>query len=134
MDMQRFRECAEAYGAHRRRWPARDQPLFDALAATPEGAALLAQAQRTDQFLDAWEAEGPPASLRQHITGQIGKQSTAPAQPSKHSRAWVPLGSLAASIVIGFFIGFTQGGTQDGAVEWFGQFLVDPSGMQEVVL
>jgi hypothetical protein len=134
MNMHRFRECAEAYGAHRRRWPARDQPLFDALAATPEGAALLAQAGRTDEFLDAWDAEEPPALLQQRITGQIGPLPPTASSPSRRSRAWVPLGSLAASIVIGFFIGFTQGSMQDGAVEWLGQFLVDPHGMQEVVL
>ena len=42
MDLTRFKACAEAYGAERRRWPAREHALYDRFAGTPEGAAILA--------------------------------------------------------------------------------------------
>ena len=59
MDLTRFTECCAAYGAERRRWPAREHALYDRCAASPEGAAILADAARVDGLLDGWELAEP---------------------------------------------------------------------------
>src|SRR3990172_8337925 len=62
MDLTRFKGCAEAYGADRRRWPAREHALYDRFAGTPEGAAILAEAARTHPLLVALEVAAPEAA------------------------------------------------------------------------
>lgn len=52
MNDKRFAELAAAYGAERRRWPQAERAVYDAFAGTPEGLALLADAERLDRQLD----------------------------------------------------------------------------------
>ena len=44
MTLQRFTDLAQAYGGVIERWPAADQAAARALAQTPDGAAILADA------------------------------------------------------------------------------------------
>jgi hypothetical protein len=99
MDLTRFTECAAAFGAERRRWPAREHALYDRFAATPEGAAILADAARVDGFLDAWEVTAPAP----RPVGQIG----ALARRSRR-RIAVLAAALAACAGAGFAVGFAQ--------------------------
>jgi hypothetical protein len=57
MKLSRFKQCCEAYGSHRSRWPAGDQTLFDYFAQDENGASILAQAELLDNFLNSFESE-----------------------------------------------------------------------------
>ena len=96
MDLDRFKECSAAFGAERRRWPQREHALYDRFANTPEGMAILAEAGRTDRFLDALE----PALPDPRRARQIG----ALARPAWR-RLGKPAAALAASAALGFVVG-----------------------------
>src|SRR3989304_3145067 len=114
MDLTRFKGCAEAYGADRRRWPAREHALYDRFAATPEGAAILAEAERTDRFLDAWEVREPDEALAEAIA-RVGR-------PRPPRTLWWQAPAFAASAIIGFAIGFAQV-RDDGSADLVTQLL-----------
>src|SRR5437868_5036866 len=106
MDLNRFKECCAAFGAERRRWPSREQALYDRFAGTPEGAALLADAGRVDGFLDALEPATPGPRTADRLA--------ALARPAWR-RFGRPAAALAASAVLGFAVGFAQAqGAADG--------------------
>ena len=99
MDLTRFKACCDAYGAERRRWPAQEHALYDRLAATAEGAAIMADAERTDRYLDGFEVAQPDPSVMAQVaaTGTLGWRRLAK-----------PAAALAASAVLGFVVGFAQ--------------------------
>jgi hypothetical protein len=124
MDLDRFKECSAAFGAERRRWSEADHALYDLLADTPEGMAILAEAGRTDGFLDALEP-APPDPRRARQIGALARP------------AWRRLAkaaaALAASAAVGFVVGYLQshGITDTGAVA---QLLLGPQSLQEIGL
>lgn len=124
MDLDRFKECSAAYGAERRRWPQPDHALYDRFANTPEGMAILAEAGRTDRFLDALEPASPDPR-RVHLIGAL-------ATPVWR-RLGKPAAALAASAAVGFVVGYLQshGATDTGAVA---QLLLGPESLQEIGL
>ena len=67
MDLSRFKECSAAFGADKRRWPPHDQVLYDRFAQTPDGMAILAEASRTDHFLDALTSALPDLRRARHV-------------------------------------------------------------------
>ena len=124
MDLDRFKQCADAYGAARHRWPSQDLALHDALAATPEGASILAAAERTDRFLDALPATVPPADLARRIVVR--------SRPAWR-RLGVPAAAFAASALLGFALGFAQ--TRDEAdAAIAARLLFGPQSVQEIGL
>lgn len=120
--LERFRTCAEAYGADRRRWPAKDQAAFDALAGTPAGAAILAAAERTDAFLDALPAHAADEALAARI---VAAATGDPPRRARRRAAWSAVG-FALSAVLGFAIGFAQA-PEEPSTELVTQLLVGPS-------
>lgn len=124
MDLDRFKECSAAFGAERRRWPERDHAFYDRFANTPEGMAILAEAGRTDRFLDELE----PASRNPRHVRKIGGL----ARPAWR-RLGKPAAALAASAAVGFVVGYLQshGATDTGAVA---QLLLGPESLQEIGL
>ena len=121
MTLDRFRECAAAYGAERRRWPPGDQALYDRYAREPEGLAILAAAERTDRFLDSLEIEEPRAAFARGVIAQAG------ARGPRRSRAfWLGAAAFAASAVFGFIVGFAQVGDDPGA-DAVAQLLLGPA-------
>ncbi|HLB15012.1 MAG TPA: hypothetical protein VJM14_08795 [Burkholderiales bacterium] len=129
MDLTRFKGCAEAYGADRRRWPAREHALYDRFAGTPEGAAILAEAERTDRFLDALEVAAPDAALGRAITNLPSQRSGA----GGRRRFWIPAAAFAASAILGFAIGFAQV-RDDGNADLVTQLLLGPESVREIGL
>jgi ferric-dicitrate binding protein FerR (iron transport regulator) len=125
MDLTRFKACAGAYGADRRRWPAPEHGLFDRFAETPEGAAILAEAERTDRFLDALEVAGPDAALAETIAGR--------ARPRRRRGLWWQATAFAASAIIGFVLGFAQV-HDDGNGDVVTQLLLGPTSVREIGL
>jgi hypothetical protein len=124
MDLSRFKELSAAFGAEKRRWPQRDHALYDRFANTPEGMAILAEAGRTDRFLDALE----PAPPDPRGAGRIG----ALAGPAWR-RLGRPAAALAASAAVGFVVGYllAQGATDTGVVA---RLLLGPQSLQEIGL
>lgn len=99
MDLDRFKACCAAYGAQPQRWPHSEQALYAHFAASPVGAAVLADAERTDRFLDGFEPAPPdPYFLR---------SLNALARPAWR-RFSLPAAALAACAVFGFVLGFVQ--------------------------
>jgi hypothetical protein len=109
-DFERFRTCAEAYGADARRWPEADRALHARYAGTVEGAAMLAAAARTDDFLDAWTPAPAEPALADRITAAVRDGRP----PRRRVVAWSAAG-FAASAVLGFAIGFMQAPPDPGA-------------------
>jgi hypothetical protein len=99
MDLTRFKACSDAYGASRRHWPPHEHALYDRFASTVEGAAILADAERTDRFLDGLEVAEPDP----RIMGQVAAAGT-----PGWRRFAKPVAALAASAVLGFVVGFAQ--------------------------
>jgi len=129
MDLTRFKGCAEAYGADRRRWPAREHALYDRFAGTPEGAASLAEAERTDRFLDAFEVAEPDEALGQAISNLPPQRRGA----GGRRRFWIPAAAFVASAVLGFAIGFAQV-RDDGSADLVTQLLLGPENIREIGL
>ncbi len=124
MDLNRFTECAAAYGAERRRWPEAEWALYDRFAPTPEGTALLAAAERSDRFLDALEISAPDPRLARRI-GVLAKPAW--------RRLGVPAAAFAVSALLGFALGFMQV-HDEGDAGLVGSLLLGPQSLQEVGL
>lgn len=127
-EFDRFRTCAEAYGADARRWPTADRALHARYAATPEGAAVLAAAGRTDDFLDAW---GPPTAAPD-LAARIA--DAALDAPRRHRRrmAW-SAAAFAASAVLGFVVGFAQA-PEDASADLLTQVIAGPAALPGIGL
>jgi hypothetical protein len=132
MDLTRFKACAEAYGADRRRWPAHEHRLYDRFAGTPEGAAILAEAERTDRFLDGFEVAGPGAGLAETISNRASSPGRRGAARRRRV-LWLQAGAFAASAIIGFAIGFAQV-RDEGSADLVGQFLLGPDSVRGIGL
>ncbi len=121
MELHRFKECSAAFGADRRRWPPRQHALYDQFAGTPEGMAVLAQAERADRFLDTLEPTVPNARRVRDIK--------ALARPAWQRMA-KPAAALAASALLGFVLGYAQAlSASDAGVA--GGLLLGPQSLQE---
>jgi hypothetical protein len=124
MDLNRFKECAAAYGAAKRRWPEGAQVLYDQFAGTAKGAAILAEAERSDRFLDAFDTAAPNLQLARRV-GAL----SAPAW----RRYGVPAAALAASAALGFVLGFAQ--VRNAAdTDLAARLLLGPQSLQEIGL
>jgi hypothetical protein len=124
MDLARFRECSAAFGAEKRRWPQRHHALYERFANTPEGMVMLAEAGRTDRFLDALE----PAAPEPRRALQIGALT----RPTWRRLA-KPAAALAASAAVGFVVGYLQShGTADTG--FVAHLLLGPQSLQEIGL
>jgi len=105
MDIERFRQLAQAHGAARRRWPEQDHALFDHFAASAEGAVVLADAERMDLFLDGWTAQVSDANRAERILAAINLPAAPRARPLRG--AWLSAG-FALCAMFGLALGFTQ--------------------------
>ena len=124
MDLDRYKECSAAFGAEKRRWPQREHPLYDRFANTPEGMAILAEAGRTDRFLDGLDP-APPDPRRARQVGALAKPAW--------RRLARPAAALAASAAIGFVVGYLQASNAtDAGVA--AQLLLGPQSLQEIGL
>ncbi|MBN9279137.1 MAG: hypothetical protein J0I57_16115 [Hyphomicrobium sp.] len=121
MDLDRFKECSAAFGAERRRWPPREHTLYDRFALTPEGMAILADAERTDLFLDALEPAEPDPRRVRDITAIV--------RPAWQRMA-KPAAALAASALLGFALGYMQALSASDAGMASG-LLLGPQSLQE---
>ncbi len=140
MDLNRFKECAEAYGAERRRWPVGEHALYDRFAGTLEGAAILAEAERTDRFLDAYEVAEPGAALAETISDLPSSTRRGGAKrrgggDRDHARRrfWLSAAAFAASAVLGFAIGFAEV-REEPQADAITRLLLGPESFREIGL
>lgn len=138
MSIERFTELAQAWGAERARWPEHERALHERFADTPEGMAILADAQRIDLFLDTWQLpdEGDERIARIVAATRLGAHAAAPppalrpVATRRHYGAWLSSGFLA-SAVLGFVLGFTQPDTVDTGPAYTEMLLGSTSIMEE---
>jgi hypothetical protein len=64
LDLDRFRELAEAYGGEIRRWPDDVRASARLVARNPQAAAILAEAAALDDKLAAWRTPLPSPGFR----------------------------------------------------------------------
>ena len=125
MDLTRFTECCAAYGAERRRWPAREHALYDRFAASPDGAAILADAARVDGLLDRWELAAPaPGAVAR--TGVLARAIVRRAR----RRIATLVAALAACAGAGFAVGYAQ--AQGAADTLSPDLLLGPQSLPEI--
>jgi ferric-dicitrate binding protein FerR (iron transport regulator) len=103
MDMNRFRELANAFGGDLDRWPEAERAAAEAWAAeNAEAATILQDASELDALL-AGAAGAPPSDL---LARRILK--SAPAGPFEVD--WRrPAVAAAAALIVGVVSGFTGG-------------------------
>lgn len=126
MTMDRFKAIVEAYGADERRWPLGERAAALTFSiATVEAAAVLAEARALDLMLDEAPAPQVSSDLASRILEQAPRPDASPLDgavtraPSLIDRAtgilnmlWPrtgmarPAGLLAASLMVGFLVGF----------------------------
>ncbi len=67
MDLNRFREIVDAYGADARRWPEGERAAALAFAERSDAHAILAEADALDALLDAGPTPAASPELRERI-------------------------------------------------------------------
>lgn len=70
LDLDRFRDLADAYGGVVARWPITYRAAAARVASTPEGRAILADALSLDARLDSWTVPAPATGLAGRVAGQ----------------------------------------------------------------
>jgi hypothetical protein len=124
MELERFRQLIEAYGAAPARWPAAEREAARALAAANAAAAgLLTEAAGLDYLLDQAAALAPPIIDAEALIARAtaaAPATAAGAGPRYHSAPsarggsandrglWLRAASLAAAALIGFIVGASQ--------------------------
>ncbi len=126
MTMDRFQAIIEAYGANPERWPSAERDRGEAFVAnSPEAAQYVAQARLLDDMLDAAPTADASAALLGHVLDTAPRPQTRSAQVASDQRTirnriadvlaflWPqtgiarPAGLLLASLMVGFFFGFS---------------------------
>ncbi len=138
MGIGRFTELALAHGATRTRWPEHERTVYDRFAETPEGMAILADAERVDLFLDAWQPHTNDTARVTRIVDVARAADTAQRthaariQPPPRHRygAWLSTGFLVSAL-LGFVLGFAQVDTVDEGPAYTELLLGNPSALEE---
>ena len=121
-DREALTQLLEVYGADRTRWPARERLRFAGLVCEDrEAHSLVAEAAALDRLLDL----APKASENREraLADRIVATAVAARRPSRRpflagrfaGSEWPAAGLLAASLVLGVFVGST--GTLDPTVQ-----------------
>jgi hypothetical protein len=110
MTLEDFRRLAETWGGDLGRWPAAERDAARALAATPQGRAILERARQLDALMAA-PPDVPPERVRGAVHAVV-LQVAADAERTSRSRwSWdlpgwfVPAMSVACSALIGISLG-----------------------------
>lgn len=118
MSIRRFTELAHAHGAARKRWPEHERVLYDRFATSEAGRTILADAERVDRLLDAWQQPGDSgdddgrvarivaAAEQEHAGRQPVRPDRVPPR-RQHLGTWLSTGFLASAL-FGFVLGFAQ--------------------------
>lgn len=115
MDLLRFAALCDAYGGVIARWPAAEREAANRLARTPEGARLLARADRLDTVLDAWVVTPASSSLIERVA------AGGPRPSRRMPIGWWPslagltlAGAVAGSLLVSALPPLATGGDEAG--------------------
>lgn len=126
IDLDRFLELVEAYGAEPERWPEGERAGALALLATsPEARAACREAAALDGLLDELRGFRPSTVLTARVL------AAAPAKPAKPGSVlsavlrslwparpiWQPAGGLAAAALLGLAVGLSEPTADGGATD-----------------
>jgi hypothetical protein len=121
MTLSEFEHLLDGYGADRTRWPLKQRSAASALlAASPDARRLLAESEALDRVL----AQAPGAKPRDldalaarivataSVTPRLAHATSIPSQgtirPSARQDVWRAAALLAASLLIGVFVGVSN--------------------------
>jgi hypothetical protein len=134
MNLKRLEEILAAYGAKPERWPEAERSSALALLARDVRAQqLLREARRLDGLLDSLPAQTPhldasslAARLSEHPQESTPVRPLAAARPRWRIPLIMPnLIGLAAAAVAGFWIGWTNPGTESSKVTELVPYIAD---------
>ncbi|MGH6879293.1 hypothetical protein [Hypericibacter sp.] len=134
MNAKRLEQILAAYGAKSERWPEAERP--DALALLAHDAPaqqLLRDARRLDGLLDSLQALEPTfdaASLAARLSERPQEMTNVRSLAASRARWRIPfimpnLIGLAAAAVAGFWIGWTNPGTENTQVAELVPYVAD---------
>lgn len=116
VDLDRFLELVDAYGAEPGRWPERERAGALALLATsPEARAACREAAKLDGLLDELPAYRPSAVVAARILATVPAAQVRRGGPLTafwrslwpSGPIWRPAGGLAAAALLGLAVGLT---------------------------
>lgn len=120
MNLDRFQELLDAYGADPRRWPEAERGAAIAfLSDSAEAQARAARARALDALL---EEAGPPAAPKLDPEALAASITRTPQRPARRewpgpwtaSFGWPGLAGLAAAALAGFLVGWSGLGAELG--------------------
>jgi anti-sigma factor RsiW len=107
LSLDRAREILAAYGANPARWPTGERDALSALiAAQPELAQAVAQAQALDQALEAWPQTHGQAEAIDRLMARAAVDTSSRSERPRW--LWVGAG-LSAAIAAGLAVAFVSG-------------------------
>lgn len=96
MNLERFEQIVDAYGAEPRAWPEAERDAALAFCnADPRACTLRDEAQALDALLAKSENPAPDRALENRIMADYKGKMAGP------SRRWLGAGALAASLILG---------------------------------
>ncbi|SEL11902.1 hypothetical protein SAMN05216382_1530 [Sphingomonas palmae] len=101
LDLDRFRDLADAYGGVVARWPVAHRAAAARVALTPEGRAILADALLLDARLDQWTIPAPAAGL----AARIGSKAAVGTRSARIRQRWWWSGFGLAATLAGVVAG-----------------------------
>ena len=141
MNAKRLEQILAAYGAKSERWPEAERPdALALLARDAQAQQLLRDARRLDGLLDSLPASEPTldasslaARLSERPQETAGVRSPAPSRPRWRIPFIMPnLIGLAAAAVAGFWIGWTNPGTDNTQVAELVPYVADMNGEESL--
>ena len=104
MNLQRFAEILDAYGAEPKHWPLAERDAAKALLRdSTEARDLAAAAARLDAALDAAE----PVQVPAHLVGRILASRNSKSSAGLFRAFWRPAFAIALSAFLGIGLGLT---------------------------
>jgi len=110
MELARFREILDTYGAEPRRWPrAEREPAEMLLADSAEARELRDDAMSLDALLDLSAAPAPSAEMRVSILAAAQRSGWRLwlAEIWPLGPAWQPASAFAAAVLLGVAVGIS---------------------------
>lgn len=112
MTLDDFRRLAESWGGDTRRWPQKHRQSADVLAQTPDGATILAEAQRLDSRI--WSAapdvtERRASDAMHAVMSRMASGTATPARAGvlfRWPRWLMPSAGFACAAFVGLVAGF----------------------------